>query len=209
MLKHLFSAAPAKPALAYPLKLNLGSGYRKMDGYLNADKYADAQPDLVLDLEVLPWPFPDNCATHVNLSHVLEHVGRDSATFLAMVQELWRVCAPGAQILIRVPHPRHDNFLGDPTHVRPIMPATLQAFDQEINRDWIATGSSATPLGVMLGVDFQVMSVEYIPDAQWKKKLDAGAISVEQLFEAAGAQNNVLDELIFNWTAHKPPRAPG
>jgi hypothetical protein len=206
MLKNLFSTPQPAARFAAPLKLNLGCGYRKLEGYVNADKYPDSKPDLLLDIEVLPWPFPDNSVTHVFLSHVLEHVGQDAALFLRLMQELWRVCAPGAEVVIHVPHPRHDDFLGDPTHVRPIMPATLQAFDQALNRDWIAAGSGATPLGLQLGIDFQVVSLEYMPDQRWKQKLDAGQVTVQELFEMAAAQNNVFVELHFTCLAHKPGR---
>lgn len=206
MLKNLFSSPPPAPQMPGPLKLNLGCGYRKLDGWVNADKYPDSKPDLLLDLEALPWPFADNAATHVDLSHVLEHVGQSSALFLALMQELWRVCAPGAQVNIRVPHPRHDDFLGDPTHVRAIMPATLQAFDQALNREGIASASANTPLGIQLGIDFQIVALEYIPDPRWKQKLDAGEVSAAALFELAGTQNNVLSELVFTCLAHKPGR---
>ena len=52
------------------------------------------------------------------MKHVLEHLGRDTDTFLAIWKELYRVAAPGATVRIVVPHPRHQDFLQDPTHVR-------------------------------------------------------------------------------------------
>ena len=39
------------------LKLNLGSGSRHMPGYLNVDKSDMFNPDVVWDLESIPWPF--------------------------------------------------------------------------------------------------------------------------------------------------------
>lgn len=209
MLKGLFSsnaAPPAAPAYAHPLKLNLGCGYHKLPGYLNVDMSGDSKPDLVMNLEATPWPFPDSSVTHIVMRSVLEHVGGDSATFLAIIGELWRVCAPGAELIITVPHPRHDNFLGDPTHVRPIIPATLHAFDQVTNREWIDIGDAATPLGLQIGVDFHIESVEFVLDPQWKAKLDAGEVSVAQAMDAARSQNNVIAEYVFQWVAHKPPR---
>ena len=35
--------------------------------------------------------------------------------------------------LVHVPHPRHDDFLDDPTHVRAITPKLLKLFDRRIN----------------------------------------------------------------------------
>jgi hypothetical protein len=210
MLKSLFISARKQPAaappLAFPLKLNLGCGFSKLEGYINVDKFSAANPDMLVDLEVLPWPFPDSSATHIEMSHVLEHMGQESAKFLLLMQELWRVCAAQASVTIRVPHPRHDNFLGDPTHVRPIMPATLQVFDQLLNREWIASNSSTSCLGLYLGVDFQIAAVEYVLDERWQRRLDAGELTVAQVFDYSNSQNNVLAELVFNLIAHKPGR---
>ena len=215
MLKNLFSSAthaqaaapaPAPPAYAYPLKLNLGCGYKKLDGYVNADKYPDSQPDLLLDLEVLPWPFPDNSVTHIMMSNILEHIGQQPALFLRIVQELWRICAPQAEITISVPHPRHDHFLGDPTHVRAILPDTLHVFDQVQNRNGIATGNATTPLGVQLGVDFHVDSVQFVLDPRWLPRFESGEVTAEQVMEYSLKENNVIAEFIFRWIVHKPVR---
>ena len=36
------------------IKLHLGSGHKKKDGYVNVDKVGT--PDVLHDLEVFPWP---------------------------------------------------------------------------------------------------------------------------------------------------------
>src|SRR4051812_34057053 len=104
------------------MKLNLGCGNTKLDGFVNCDMQASCNPDRIVDLEVLPWPFADNCADEVVLSHVLEHLGESAKVYLAVIKELYRICAPDAVVRIAVPHPRHDDFLTDPTHVRPVLP---------------------------------------------------------------------------------------
>jgi hypothetical protein len=56
-----------------PLKLNLGAGPHPIAGYLNVDKFPPAE--LVLDLEVTPWPWADSSVGEIRMSHVMEHPG--------------------------------------------------------------------------------------------------------------------------------------
>src|ERR1700677_2089475 len=90
------------------MKLNLGSGRRPIEGWVNVDKYPPA--DVLHDLEELPWPWADNAAEDVLLCHVLEHLGQTPNLFLKIMQELYRVCANGALVTIMVPDPRHDFY---------------------------------------------------------------------------------------------------
>ena len=62
------------------LRLNLGCGMNRLDGYVNVDRYGE--PDLRHDLEVVPWPWPDDSVSEVLLKHVLEHLGRDPSVYL-------------------------------------------------------------------------------------------------------------------------------
>jgi len=54
------------------LKLNLGSGQHPQPGFVNVDKLGE--PDLKCDLEVFPWPWPENSVSEILLIHVLEHL---------------------------------------------------------------------------------------------------------------------------------------
>src|ERR1051325_5898267 len=101
------------------MKLNLGCGSKALEGFVNVDKYRTDATDLVLDLETTPWPWPSDCAEEVRFIHSLEHMGHDTEVCLGIMRELYRVCADGAKIVIHAPHPRCDDYLGDPTHVRP------------------------------------------------------------------------------------------
>ena len=40
------------------LKLNLGCGFDKREGWLNVDSFAACQPDKLLDIEATPWDLP-------------------------------------------------------------------------------------------------------------------------------------------------------
>jgi len=82
------------------MRLNLGCGNTRMQDWLNVDKIAACNPDQVVDLEALPWPWPDNSVDEVLLSHVLEHLGQATDTYLGIIKEIYRVCRDGARITI-------------------------------------------------------------------------------------------------------------
>ncbi|MCC2630425.1 MAG: methyltransferase protein, partial [Candidatus Paceibacter sp.] len=148
--------------------LNLGCGYNKRSGYLNVDSSSVCNPDLVLDMEITPWPWQDNSVDEIRLDHVLEHVGKDPKTYLAVWKEIWRISKPGTQIFITVPHWRHDNFVHDPTHVRPITPIGIAMFDHQRNLEDLKNGGQETKLGFMTGIDIGIKHIEYeyVPEIQ-------------------------------------------
>jgi len=120
------------------LKLNLGSGKNPIPGYINVDKFG--VPDVLHDLEKFPWPWETSSVGEVVLRHVLEHLGETTAIYFGIIKELYRVCAPGARISIAVPHPRHNYFLNDPTHVRIVTPEGMQLFSKAMNAAWAKRG---------------------------------------------------------------------
>lgn len=164
-----------------------------MPGYVNVDRFGE--PDLVWDLECLPWPWQDGSVEEVLLEHVLEHLGQAPAAFIAIMQELYRVCRDGARIRIRVPHPRHDSFLADPTHVRPILPATLELFSRRRNLEWQAGGVANTPLALQHGVDFEIEDSSYLLEEPWRSQIAAGTLSQDAAFDLVERQNNVAVEI--------------
>ncbi len=157
-----------------------------------------------MDLEALPWPLPDDCAEEVLLKHVLEHLGRDSDTFLGIWKELYRVCAPGALVRIIVPHPRHQDFLQDPTHVRPIVPELFTHFSLLWNRRWAARGLPGTPLAEYLGVDFAIVAVDLKLDPRWQQWLDADPARRREIDHVIRTHNDVVQEVDVVLRAEKP-----
>lgn len=187
------------------MKLNLGCGNNRKEGYVNVDREAACAPDQVVDLEQIPWPWPDDVAEEVVMSHVLEHLGRDVKTYFAIMRELWRICRPGALVRIVVPHPRHDSFLNDPTHVRPITPEGLELFSQTKNREWAGQGIANSPLGLYLGIDFAIESANMVPAEPWRTRFAKREIDAGKLMEAARQFNNVIQEIAITLRAVKAP----
>lgn len=56
------------------VKIDLGGGANPQPGFLNLDIRDLPQVDVVHNLELFPWPLPDECATLVMASHLLEHI---------------------------------------------------------------------------------------------------------------------------------------
>ncbi len=176
------------------MRLNLGCGFDKKADWVNVDMRPQSEPDELVNLEETPWPWADNSAEEVQLRHVLEHLGATTDSYLAIIKELWRICRPGALVRIVVPHPRHDHYLNDPTHVRPITVQGLEMFSQKRNHEWRKKGIPNTPLGLYLGVDFEIVSFDVVPDEPWRGRLQRGEIQPAALQEAMRMYANVIME---------------
>ena len=185
------------------MKLNLGCGFDRREGYVNVDNQPLCAPDKIADLEVFPWPFETNEATEILLSHVLEHLGARKETYLKIIQELYRISAPDALIKISVPHPRHDDFLTDPTHVRAINADQFFMFSKKQNGKWREEGAANTRLAEILDVDFEVVDVQSLPDDVWLKKLRGKEISLDELTYLATHQVNIIKEITIQLRAVK------
>jgi hypothetical protein len=177
------------------LKLNLGCGSHKLPGWVNIDKAAACAPDRVVDLERFPWPFEDDSAEEALFRHSLEHLGQTPDLYLGIFRELYRVCAAGASVTILAPHPRHDDFLNDPTHVRAITPQGLELFSKAKNREWAEKGLANTPLGLYLDVDFEIARATMRPTGIWRERLQKRLVSESQFADAVRHQNNVVREI--------------
>lgn len=179
------------------MRLNLGCGNNQLDGYVNVDQQAACNPDKVVDLEQFPWPFDDDSVREVVMSHVLEHLGETTETYLSIIKELYRICRDGARIDIKVPHHRHDEFAIDPTHVRAILPEQFHLFSKAANQEWREQGFANTPLADYLDVDFEIEEVQWTPEDEWITKLQAGEISSEELADKARHQYNIIKEVLI------------
>lgn len=133
------------------MKINIGAGATRYNGFVNCDHSSLFNPEYVFDLETDVFPFEDNSVDEVIAYHVLEHLGEG---YFHCLQELYRVCKKDAIIKIRVPHFLNENMYHDPTHRRPITPVGLNLFNKKLN---LASNSAASKLGLQYNVDFEVI----------------------------------------------------
>ena len=185
------------------MKLNLGSGSKILKGYVNVDKFQYYNPDVVHDLEKFPYPFKDNSVDEILLSHVLEHIGQNPDVFNNIIKEFYRICKNNSVIDIRVPHPRHDDFIADPTHVRPITILGLQLYDKNLNKKWEKMNAANTPLALIHNVNFKILSADFKLETKYSALLKEKKISEDDLKEYIDKYNNVVKEMDIKWRVIK------
>jgi predicted SAM-dependent methyltransferase len=92
-------------------KLHLGCGRDIKKGWVNVDIAPLPGVDMVVDLEKTPYPFRDNEFSEIEAHHTFEHIGN----FMPMMEELHRICKPGAIIRVSVPYYASPAFWRDRT----------------------------------------------------------------------------------------------
>ncbi len=113
-----------------PAVLELGCGHTKTPGAFGIDVLADSDADLVHDLDLTPWPVESDRFDLVIARDVLEHVDR----FVPVMEELHRVCRPGARVRISAPFASGLNYPTDPTHRRCFTSRSFDYFDPNTER---------------------------------------------------------------------------
>lgn len=91
------------------MKLNLGAGSTKLDGFVGVD--IRPVSDMTADLSN-PWPFEDESIEEIRASHIVEHLPDPLFT----MAEAFRVLKPGGRIDIDVPSTNGMGAFQDPTH---------------------------------------------------------------------------------------------
>lgn len=171
------------------MKINIGGGYKRYEGFKNLDMDPLSNPDYIVNLELDRLPFEDSTVTEIKAYHILEHIGDG---FFHLMQELYRVSENGAILDIRVPHHRHEIFYGDASHVRPITVEMLRQFSKKYNNYHIEQFNSSSGFGLRLGVDFEIVEFYFKPDDIWAERFKA--MSQEEIEEVSRNFNNVYGE---------------
>jgi hypothetical protein len=96
------------------------------------DVNPDHDPDLVWDLNEIPWPILESVYDEVHAYEVLEHLGRqgDVVSFFGTFYEIWRGLKPGGRLVASVPRWNRMWAWGDPSHTRVINEGSLVFLDQ-------------------------------------------------------------------------------
>jgi predicted SAM-dependent methyltransferase len=108
------------------LRLQLGGGEERIEGYVNIDIVDLPTVDIVADISK-GLPLPDNSVIEIRANYIMEHI----ADVTALMEEIYRVCKPGAKIKIRVPYFKSTAAFKDPTHVSFFTERTFEYFDRD------------------------------------------------------------------------------
>lgn len=89
------------------------------------------------------------------------------------LQKIWHISKEGAQIKLRIPHPRHDVFLADLGYVSALLPETFEHLNQ-------------------LSIRFETVEAAFILDPHWKAALDEKKVTFEDIQFISKQASNVI-----------------
>lgn len=112
------------------LKIDLGCGPNKKEGFIGVDTIAFPGVDIVTDIRKR-WPWGDNSIDEAHASHVIEHL--TAMERVHFCNELYRVLKPGAKATIITPHWASCRAYGDPTHQ---WPAVSEFWFYYLSKEW-------------------------------------------------------------------------
>ena len=107
------------------VKINLGCGKDIRKGWINVDIIPLPNIGIVHDLNETPYPFPDNYADYILMSHVLEHLDDVVKT----MEEIYRILKPKGKVEIIVPYYKAKDAYRDPTHKHFFTEDSMKYFD--------------------------------------------------------------------------------
>jgi SAM-dependent methyltransferase len=144
------------------IRLDIGGGNNPNPGCINIDILPLEKVDIVHNIELTPWPLPNECVLQAFASHLFEHIspsppdarfeplvklliakkvfteeeahnhrllGNSGATFMRVMDEIWRILKPGGQLAFVVPYAESHGMYQDPTHCNFLNETTMCYFD--------------------------------------------------------------------------------
>lgn len=173
-----------------PKRLNVGCGRNILEGWINLDVIPLDGVNVVADLDAcaeIPLPIENDTIDDFLLSHVIEHIKSP----LPLMQELWRVAKPNAQLMMQVPHGASDDAWEDPTHVRSYFTGSFGYFSQPFywRADYGYRG------------DWRCDSITFVVPVRENQDLDAN-----EILHKINTQRNVVCEMVARFTCIKPAR---
>lgn len=144
------------------LKLDLGCGKNKREGFIGVDSRKFEGVDQVLDL-TKAWPWKDGTVEEAHCSHMIEHL--EWPERVHFFNELHRVLIKDGKCSLIVPHWNSSRYYGDPTHKSPFSEFAFYYLDKgwrEVNAPHVDyTCDFAVTWGYSLHPSIQSRNQEY------------------------------------------------
>ena len=154
------------------LKLDIGCGKSKKEGFHGVDQYAMEGVDTVLKIGKDAWPWEDGSVDEIHSSHFVEHLTAQERVHF--YNEACRVMKPGGKLTVITPHWASNRAYGDPTHQWP--PVAEMSF-YYLSQEWRTTQAPHTDVkwnpegyscnltatwGYSFGPELSVRNQEYV-----------------------------------------------
>jgi hypothetical protein len=121
------------------LKIDLGCGKNKREGFLGVDQYKMDGVDIVLNIGEDIWPWGDGTVEEIHASHFLEHLTQKQRAHV--MNEAYRVMKEGGKATIITPHWASNRAYGDITHA---WPPVAEMFFYYLSQEWRDTQAPHT-----------------------------------------------------------------
>lgn len=83
------------------MKLNLGCGSQKLEGYIGIDVEESCKPDVICNFLTQPLPYEENSVEQVVMFHTIEHIRKRYHKFI--LGECRRVLQVGGRLILSYP----------------------------------------------------------------------------------------------------------
>ncbi len=147
------------------LKLDLGCGPNKREGFFGVDVRKFKGVDKIVDLIKTPWPWAKESVSEIHASHFVEHLTAEQR--IDFCNEAWRILVPGGTCQIITPHWSSCRAYGDLTHQ---WPPVSEFWFFYLNEEWRAKNAPHNDLykcnfeatwGYAMRGDLGIRSQEY------------------------------------------------
>lgn len=168
------------------LKLDLGCGKNKREGFIGVDAIKFDGVDIQFDLGnvFVPWPWKNGSVSEVHASHFVEHLEAEQRIHFA--NELHRVLQSGGTATIVTPHWASCRAYGDLTHK---WPPVSEFWFYYLSKEWRAINA---PHNDFYTCDFEV-TWGFVEHEGLKGRSD------EYKAHAITFYKEAVSDLISNW----------
>lgn len=117
------------------MRLNIGCGNKRLEGYVGVDRYPCNAVDVLCDL-TKALPFASGSVEEVMMDNVIEHI----PDIPALLQELVRIAQSKARVTIITPHFTSLSSWKDPTHVHHLSFFSFDHFEKRSASHYMGSG---------------------------------------------------------------------